>query len=101
LKIGLAPEKKFDLECSVGFLLRYQGDRGMPIERLLKAGNLEPEEADRLRRAYARALRSLSLVDRNDPLTELVARKVIEIGATGVSDPLEISKIVIRKFGNP
>ena len=43
----------------------------------------------------------MSLVDRNDPLTELVARKVIEIGATGASDPLEISKIVTRMFGNP
>jgi hypothetical protein len=74
---------------------------GMPIERLLKDSKLKPEEAERLRRAYACALRSLCLVDRNDPLTELVARKVIEIGATGVSDPLEISEIVIRMFGNP
>jgi hypothetical protein len=74
---------------------------GMPIERLLKDSKLKPEEAERLRRAYAFALRSLCLVDRNDPLTELVARKVIEIGATGVSDPLEISEIVIRMFGNP
>ena len=38
---------------------------------------------------------------RNDPLTEMLARKIIEIGATGISDPVEISNIVVRKFGNP
>jgi hypothetical protein len=37
----------------------------------------------------------------NDPLTEMLARKIIEIGATGISDPVEISNIVVRKFGDP
>jgi hypothetical protein len=35
-----------------------------------------------LNAAYFRALRSLSLIDRNDPITEMLARKIIEIGAT-------------------
>jgi hypothetical protein len=74
---------------------------GMPITRLLKEGKLKPEEVERLNRAYTYALRSLSLVDRNDPLTELIAKKIIEIGASGVRDPLEISELVVRKFGNP
>jgi hypothetical protein len=43
----------------------------------------------------------LADVDRNDPLTELVAKRVIEIGLTGVTDPKEISARVVRKFGNP
>jgi hypothetical protein len=71
----------------------------MPIQRLLREGKLKPEEAERLTRAYICALRSLSLVDRNDPLTELIAKNIIEIGASGVRDPLEISKLVVRKFG--
>lgn len=70
----------------------------MPINRLLKDGKLEPEEVERLNQAYAFALRSLSLVDRNDPLTELVARKVIEVGAT-LHDPREIAALVIKKIG--
>jgi hypothetical protein len=41
----------------------------------------------------------LHLVDRNDPFTEIVARKIIEVGATGVRDPHEISKIAIKRLG--
>jgi hypothetical protein len=71
----------------------------MPINRLLKRGQvLKPEEVERLNKAYSYALHSLSVVDRNDPLTELVAKKVIEVGATGVSDPLEISSIALRQL---
>jgi hypothetical protein len=45
LEIGLAPEKKSGLECSRRVPFLGQGDRGMPIERLLKEGKFEPEEA--------------------------------------------------------
>jgi len=41
----------------------------------------------------------LHLVDRNDPFTEMVARKIIEVGATGVRDPHEIGKIAIKRLG--
>jgi hypothetical protein len=43
-------------------------------------------------------LRSLGVVDRNDPLTELIAREIVEIGATGVCDPVEICKIAIKRL---
>ena len=69
----------------------------MPIKRLLASSKLTAEEIERLNRAFAFALRSLGLVDRNDPLTEIVARKVIEIGAT-VSDPAEIAKMAIKRL---
>ncbi|QOZ24189.1 hypothetical protein [Bradyrhizobium sp. CCBAU 51753] len=39
------------------------------------------------------------LGDRDDPIAEIVARKVIEIGASGVGDPAEISKCVIEQLG--
>jgi hypothetical protein len=70
----------------------------MPINRLLAGYQLEPEEVEILTAAFNRALRSLGDVDRNDPLTELIARKIIEIGATGVRDPLEICKIAIKRL---
>jgi hypothetical protein len=53
----------------------------MPIRRLLAGSKLATDEIDILTRAFDEALRSLSLVDRNDPLTEMIAQKVIEIGA--------------------
>jgi hypothetical protein len=37
------------------------------------------------------------VVDRNDPLTEMLARKIIEVGATE-SDPTKISEIAIQQL---
>ena len=73
----------------------------MPIRRLLKDGNLGPEEVERLERAYNRALQALHLVDRNDPIAEMVAKLVIKIGATGVHDPRKIAEIAIKQIGSP
>ena len=51
----------------------------MPIERLLQESELTPEDQGVLRLAFSRALSKLHLVDRNDPICEMVARKVIEV----------------------
>jgi hypothetical protein len=71
----------------------------MPINRLLIGSKLTPEEVERLNRAFTFTLRSLSLVDRGDPVCEIVAKKVIEIGGSGVLDPAEISKLTIERLG--
>jgi L-serine deaminase len=52
--------------------------------------NLTPEERH--------ALGKLGLVDRNDPICEMVARKVIEIGATGVTDAVAIAEMAVRQL---
>jgi hypothetical protein len=70
----------------------------MPINRLLKDSKLKPDEIKILNRAFEETLRALSLTDRNDPLTEMLARKIIEIGATE-SDPVKISEIAIKRLG--
>jgi hypothetical protein len=69
----------------------------MPINRLLENSKLTAEEIKRLNRAFTFALRSLSLVDRNDPLTEMIARKIIEVGAAE-TDPAKISQIAVLYF---
>ena len=71
----------------------------MPIYRLLQNMPMGPEEISRLTTAYERALRGIGLVDRNDPLAEMVAKKIIEIGQTGVRDPAEISALAIQELG--
>ena len=71
----------------------------MPINRLLNGGNLGPEDVERLNRAYTYALRQLHLVDRDDPVADIVARKIIEVGASGISDAKEISKTAIKQLG--
>jgi hypothetical protein len=71
----------------------------MPIQRLLQNLELEAEAFTRLVRAYEKTLHALRLVDRTDPITELVARKVIEIGRSGGRDAAEISSLALRQLG--
>jgi len=71
----------------------------MAIHRMLQNIPLAPEDISRLVAAYEAALKALDLADRTDPLTEIVARKIIEIGQTGVRDPLQISKLAVKALG--
>jgi hypothetical protein len=73
----------------------------MPIQRLLQNLELEAEAVTRLVIAYEETLRALRLVDRTDPIADLVARKVIEIGLSGDRDAAEISSLAVRQLGSP
>jgi hypothetical protein len=70
----------------------------MPINRLFTDGKVKAE-SERLNRAFALALRALDLVDRNDPIAEIVARKVIEIDEAGMHDPQEIAVLAVKQLG--
>jgi len=52
----------------------------MAIYRLLKTLPMGPEEIAVLAEAYEHTLRKLNLVERSDPVTQLIAKKIIEIG---------------------
>ena len=69
----------------------------MSIRRFLTNAKLGPKDVERLELAYKLTLRSLNLVDRGDPLAEIVAKKVIEIDRTGVRDP-EIFAAAIKEL---
>ena len=73
----------------------------MPINRMFRDGKIKAEEVERLNRAFTFTLQSLSLVDRDDPVCEIVARKVIEIDAAGTRDPKEIARLAVKKLGLP
>lgn len=73
----------------------------MPINRLFAEGKIKPEDLARLDSAFAFTLKSLSLVDRNDPICEIVARKVVEIDTSGIHDPHEIAKRAVKELGVP
>jgi hypothetical protein len=79
----------------------WQGAVAMPINRLLAGTSLGPKEIGLLNKAYEITLRALYLVDRNDLLTETIAKKIIEISQTGTSDPAQISKLAIKSLGLP
>ena len=73
----------------------------MTINRLLARSLLRPEEIRLLNDAYKRALRALHLVDRNDPLAEIVAKKIVEVSKAGNSDPAQISRLALKELGLP
>jgi DNA integrity scanning protein DisA with diadenylate cyclase activity len=71
----------------------------MAIYRLLQNSPFGPEEIAVLTDAYEATLRKLSLVDRNDPITEMIARKIIELGQRGVREPKQLSELTIKELG--
>ena len=66
----------------------------MSMYRLLR--NAPLGETGHLIAAYELTLRTLDVVDRNDPRTLIIAKKVLEIGETGLKDPAEISKRAVE-----
>jgi hypothetical protein len=71
----------------------------MAIYRLLQNSPMGPEEIRRMETAYEQTLRALHLKDRNDPMTEMIAKKIIEIAQTGVKDPAQISLLAMKELG--
>jgi hypothetical protein len=61
------------------------------MNRLLK-DKRTPEEIELLNKAFNHALNLLGVVDRNDPLCNIGAPKVIEVGTTGTSEPREMRR---------
>jgi hypothetical protein len=70
----------------------------MPLDRLLENRGIGSEDSERLKQAFNLALKGLYLVDRSDPVCEIVARKVIEIGLNGAHDPREIADLAVRQL---
>jgi hypothetical protein len=73
----------------------------MPIYRILEKSAFGPAEIAVMAAAYDDALRVLRLVDREDPITEIVAKKIIEIAQTGERDPIIIRTRAITELGIP
>src|SRR4051794_35816322 len=71
----------------------------MAIYRLLQNSPLGPEEIAVLTDAYERTLRALGLVDRSDPVTELIAKKVIELAQRGVREAPQLAALVVKELG--
>lgn len=76
----------------------------MAIYRLIADGSFGPAEIKAMTAAYEAALLDLGLVDRDDPITEIVATAIINVASMGERDPATIKDralkaIDARKFG--
>ena len=71
----------------------------MAIQRLLQNSAFGPEQIAYIATAYEDALHELGLASRTDPITEIIAKKIIEIAQTGERDPLQIRGRAIAELG--
>lgn len=62
---------------------------------------LGPEEIRQMTAAYEKALHKLGLIDRSDPMTELVAKKIVEVVQAGERNPARISRRALLELGIP
>jgi hypothetical protein len=73
----------------------------MAIYRLVREAAFDQADIDQMAAAYEAALQVLHLADRADPVTELIAKKIIEIVRDGEHDPPRICARAIRELGVP
>jgi hypothetical protein len=73
----------------------------MPIHRLLQNLSFNQDDIDRLAAAYEEALRALHISDRDDPINQVIAQRIIEGARTGVRDPRDLCKMAIKDLMVP
>lgn len=73
----------------------------MPIYRLLKEAAFDADDISAMTAAYEAALSLVQLKDRDDPLTELIANKIIEVYRSGTRDPARICATALKEMGIP
>jgi len=67
----------------------------MPLTPFLKEATFDPQAINAMSTAFEAVCEALQLVTRSDPLTEIVARKVIEVAGAGERDPERIRDLVL------
>ena len=105
-KLGLLPLKhKLRLvtgsnlvRWSIGGRHCHTGDEPVPIIPLLQGRAYGPEDIKVMSTAFDGALNALGLMDRADPLNELVAKKIIEIAKTGERNPSRLRDRALKSL---
>ena len=59
---------------------------------------MKPAEISRIVRAYERTLHALCVKDRDDPLTDMIAKTIIKVAQADIGDPAEISAQAIKQL---
>jgi hypothetical protein len=68
----------------------------MAIYRLIQNSTMKPDEISCITAAYEQTLHTLCVKDRDDPLTEMIAKNIIKIAQSDVRDPAEIAALAIK-----
>jgi hypothetical protein len=70
----------------------------MSVHQLFHKTAFSPEEIAVLVAAYERTLKKLALVDR-DPITRMIAKKIIELAERGVREPEQLIAMTMSERG--
>jgi hypothetical protein len=68
----------------------------MAIYRLLERQVFDPEDVRLMCAVYEDVLKDYGLIERTDPVTELIAKTVIEMVQTGERDPARLKDLTIK-----
>ena len=71
----------------------------MAIHRLIAVGTFGPDEIKAMTAAYEGASIDLGFADREDPLTELIAKSIVNVTATGERNPERIKERALNALG--
>jgi hypothetical protein len=71
----------------------------MPIYEILRRqGVFAPDEVAMLGSVFEDVLRTLGLVARKDPMTEMIAKKLLELATAGMRDPERLKALTVQAF---
>ncbi len=78
--------------------LLHWGRAVMAIYRLIEGGAFDPDTVAIMSVAYEDALKALHLKDRSDPITELVAHKILHFVRQGERDPAKLCDLAVQSL---
>jgi hypothetical protein len=71
----------------------------MAIYKLIANGSFGPDEIKVMSEAYEGALIDLGILNRDDPITELIAKSIVNVTATGERNPKEVMERALNALG--
>jgi hypothetical protein len=71
----------------------------MAIYKLIANGSFGPDEINVMKAAYEAALVDVGISDRDDPITELIAKSIVNVTATGERNPKVVMERALNALG--
>jgi hypothetical protein len=69
------------------------------IHKLIANGSFGPNEIEVMKAAYEAALVDVDVTDRNAPITELIAKAIVNVTASGERNPQEVMEHALNALG--
>ena len=73
----------------------------MTVHRLIQNLAFSQDDIELLSAAYEEALRVLHISDRDDPINQVIAQRIIEGARAGVRDPHDLCKMAVKDLMVP